>query len=257
MQDLNITLVQTKQFWEDKTANLSYFEEKLKSIKTGTDIIILPEMFHTSFSMNAKNLAETMGGIGVKWLTNQASKNQAAIIASLIIKEDGKYYNRMVFVSPDGRINQYDKRKLFTLANEHKHYSAGKSNTIVKYKGWKILLQICYDLRFPELCRNEINQANQPDYDIVVYVANWPKKRSTHWSNLLKARAIENQCYVVGVNRVGEDANGLDYSGNSMIVDALGEELVHLVDDEAVISKKITFQSLKTIREKLPFLKDK
>ena len=217
MQDLKITLVQTKQFWEDKAANLKHFESHLSQIDQPTDIIILPEMFHTSFTMNAKEMSENMEGEGVLWLKSKAKKYDAAIVASLIIEENSNAFNRMIFVSPDGKIEWYNKRKLFGLAKEDKHYTPGKKNTIVKYKGWKLLLQVCYDLRFPENARNGIEQG-ECDYDAIVYVANWPEKRNMHWKLLLQARAIENQCYVVGVNRVGTDANNLSYSGDSCIM---------------------------------------
>lgn len=256
MQDLNVTLIQTNQFWEDKKKNLAHFEAHLALIEQPTELIIFPEMFHTGFTMNAKGMAENMDGEGISWLKNTAASYQCAVVASLIIKEEGNFYNRMVFISPDGNIQFYDKRKLFTLAHEHVHYSAGHSPVIVKYKGWKIMLQVCYDLRFPELCRNSVSPAGAYLYDLLVYVANWPERRSHHWRSLLTARAIENQCIVAGVNRVGSDAHDLSYSGDSLIIDALGEKKVHLEHSEHVVTFTISAHSLNETRSKLSFLKD-
>jgi len=255
MQDLRISLVQTQQFWEDKQRNFQHFEKLLENLEP-TDILIFPEMFHTGFTMNAKEMAESMDGEGMQWLTHQAKRLDTAVVASLIILEDGKYYNRMVFIEPSGTVSKYDKRKLFTLAKEDEHYSPGSENTIVAYKGWKILLQVCYDLRFPEQCRNKVDANQIPDYDLLVYVANWPSKRRLHWKTLLQARAIENQCYLAAVNRVGTDANGLDYSGDSCIVDALGETLNVEENREFVFSTTLKINLLQTTRSQLSFLKD-
>jgi len=256
MQDLKITLVQTNQFWEDKEANLSHFESHLDQIDQPTDIIILPEMFHTGFTMSAKSMAETMDGQGVSWLKSQAKRKGTAMVASLIIEESEAYFNRMLFVTPEGEIESYDKRKLFGLAKEDHHYSPGKENTIVEYKGWKILLQVCYDLRFPENARNKVVQGNY-DYDAIIYVANWPEKRSLHWKVLLQARAIENQCYVIGLNRVGEDANQIKYSGDSCIISPIGEVEQHSSHEEILINDMLEVDKLNETREKLPFLKDR
>lgn len=254
MQDLRITLVQVDQKWEDKTGNLENYAHLLQDVQT--DLIILPEMFHTCFTMNASEQAEKMEkSMGIDWLKKQARANQAAIYTSLIIDENRQFYNRGIFVYPDGNINHYDKRKLFGIAGEDKFYTAGKTERIVEYKGWKINLQICYDLRFPENCRNQMTQ-EQAKYDLLLYVANWPSKRSVHWNTLLAARAIENQCYVVGVNRVGKDENDLEYSGDSKIINLLGEELSNLYNSESVYTQIIQFNELKETRKKLPFLKD-
>lgn len=257
MQDLKVSLIQTIQFWEDKTKNLRHFENHLANISEDTDLIILPEMFHTSFSMHSEKLAETMDGEGIAWLKKQAKNHKAAIVASLIITEDKKYFNRMVFVEPTGKIHTYDKIKLFGLAKENNHYSPGTQKTIVEYKGWKIILQVCYDLRFPELVRNKVNAEGESDYDISIYVANWPKMRNVHWKSLLQARAIENQSFVLAVNRVGSDDNGLDYSGDSSVINALGEILAQHSDEEVIIEKVLSRKDLKTTREKLPFLRDR
>lgn len=257
MQDLKVTVVQANQLWEDKAGNLAHFEELLKQVPTDADIIVLPEMFHTGFSMRSAELAEDMSGHGINWLKMQAKHHQAALVASIIIKEGGNFYNRMVFVAPDGSINYYDKRKLFGLANEDQHYTAGKENTIVTYKGWKLLLQVCYDLRFPEIARNELAHDGTPCYDAIVYVANWPEKRSLHWQSLLQARAIENQVYVIAANRVGTDANELNYSGDSSVIHPLGEVLAHYFHEEKVFSTSLSKSMLNDVREKLPFLKDR
>jgi predicted amidohydrolase len=256
MQDIRVTLVQTNQIWEDKEANLKHFESHLDQIDQPTDLIVLPEMFHTGFTMNAKPLAEKMDGRGITWLKSQAKKKDAALVASLIIEEDNAFFNRMVFVTPDGAIDWYDKRKLFGLAKEDKYYSRGKKNLVVQYKGWKILLQVCYDLRFPENARNRVVKDNY-DYDAIIYVANWPEKRSLHWKVLLQARAIENQCYVVGLNRVGKDANDLSYSGDSCIISPLGNVEQYASHEEILLNDMLEADVLQETREKLPFLKDR
>lgn len=255
MQDLAVSLVQTQQFWEEKQQNFRHFEKLLENLEP-TDILIFPEMFHTGFTMNAQEMAESMDGEGMQWLIHQAKRLETAVAASLIIFEDGKYFNRMVFITPSGEVDTYDKRKLFTLAKEDEYYSSGMKNTIITYKGWKILLQVCYDLRFPEQCRNKVNDLQVPDYDVLLYVANWPSRRSLHWKTLLQARAIENQCYAIGVNRVGTDANGLEYSGDSSVIDALGTIQGQLTNDEGIIRVVLRQEELIETRTKLNFLKD-
>lgn len=255
MQDLRITLVQANQIWEDKEANLKHYETLLSSV-TETDLILLPEMFQTGFSMNAEQLAEKMeDSSSISWLKQQAKEKKAAFYTSLIIEEQGKYYNRGVFIDPTGTITCYDKRKLFGMAEESIHFTAGSKEVIVEYLGWKINLQICYDLRFPENIRNG-ELEGKPLYDLLLYVANWPERRIHHWSTLLPARAIENQCYVAGVNRVGTDDTGLSYSGQSKLINLLGEELSNLSDYESVITYSINYVNQQLLREKLPFLKD-
>lgn len=257
MSDLRITLVQTNQFWENKAQNFEHFEKLLNPI-IGTDLILLPEMFHTGFSMNTKKLAEKMeDSEAVFWLKNQTKKLNAAIYTSFMAQENDCFFNRGVFVFPNGEIQFYDKRKLFTLSKEHEHFTAGKKQVIVSYKNWKINLQICYDLRFPEISRNNINIHNEADFDICLYVANWPEKRNHHWKSLLVARAIENQCFVVGLNRIGIDGNELIYSGDSKIVSATGmplnEENEHL---EMVETYILSRKKLNQLRNSMPFLKD-
>lgn len=255
MQDLKVTLIQVNQEWEDKEVNLTHFNNMFSEIDNPTDVIVLPEMFQTAFTMNVETMTETMDGTSLSWLKQKSREKDAAIIASLIIEEDGNYYNRMVFVTPDLQVRHYDKRKLFTLAKEDKHYTAGKENTIVEYKGWKLLLQVCYDLRFPEVARNKVLDGAY-DYDAIVYVANWPEKRSLHWKVLLQARAIENQCYVIGVNRVGEDANALNYSGDSCLISPIGEIEQYHAYDEIIMSDMLEAEALEETRSKLPFLQD-
>ena len=255
MQDLRITFVQANQVWEDKNANLNHYEELLKSV-TDTDLILLPEMFQTGFSMNAAALAEKMeDSSSLSWLKQQAKEKNAAFYTSFIAEENEKYYNRGVFVEPDGKVTCYDKRKLFGMAEEPLHFTAGSREVIVEYLGWKINLQVCYDLRFPENIRNgEID--GKPVYDLLLYVANWPERRIHHWSTLVPARAIENQCYVAALNRVGTDNSGLSYTGQSKLINILGEELSNLSDSESVITNSISYSELEQLREKLPFLKD-
>jgi predicted amidohydrolase len=257
MQDLTIALVQANQLWENKEGNLSHYEQLLKEVSS-VDLILLPEMFHTAFSMNAILLAETMeNSVGLEWLKTIAREKNAAIYTSLIIKEQDHFYNRGVFIEPNGKLSIYDKRKTFGLAGEDTVFSAGEKETIVSYKGWKIQLQICYDLRFPEIVRNRIENDNQPAYDAILYVANWPQKRNIHWKSLLKARAIENQCYVIGVNRIGRDNNDLNYSGDSVCVDMLGEETTCKAEIEEIKKVNLSKTVLDSTRKMLPFLKDK
>lgn len=255
MQDLKITLIQTHQVWENKAANLENYERLLQTVPE-TDLVLLPEMFQTGFSMNAEALAETPeNSPGIDWLKKQAAEKQAAFYTSLIIKDGACYYNRGVFVEPNGTVSIYDKRKLFGMAEESDHFTAGTKETIVEYLGWKINLQICYDLRFPENIRNgEIE--GKPAYDLLLYVANWPQRRIQHWSALLPARAIENQCYVAGVNRIGTDNLGLDYNGQSRLLNLLGEDLSNLSDSESVNTVSINYSEMEVLRGKLPFLRD-
>jgi omega-amidase len=257
MHDLRIALLQTDQKWEDKHANLTRFEEQISLISEPVDIIVLPEMFHTSFSMNAQELAETMdNSLGLDFLRKNANEKNCAFYTSLIIKEGAHFRNRGVFVEPDGKVHIYDKRKSFGLAGEDKVFTNGTKETIVSFRGWNIQLQICYDLRFPEIIRNSINEAGDVAYDLVLYVANWPAKRVLHWTTLLKARAIENQSYVVGVNRVGTDGNGLVYSGDSIVSDPLGAAISTVTGEEDCLIATISSVVLQETRKNLPFLKD-
>ncbi|MDX5586649.1 MAG: amidohydrolase [Aureibaculum sp.] len=219
MQDLKIVLIQIDLVWENPKQNKNNIDKKIDTISEKIDLIILPEMFTTGFTMNPYAFAETMDGEIVLWLKSVAKTKNTAITGSLIIKENGKYYNRLVFVFPSGEIHIYDKRHTFTFAGEDKVFTAGDNKLIVDYRGWKICPLICYDLRFPVWARNVEN------YDVLLYVANWPKPRINAWNTLLKARAIENMCYCVGVNRVGVDLRGNTYTGNSSVYDSLGKKL--------------------------------
>lgn len=250
--ELHIVGIQADLVWENPKENLTYFEEKIKDLSKETDLVVLPEMFTTGFTMHPENVAETMDGNTVSWMKRMASKHQIAITGTLVIEDDKKYYNRLVFVHPSGEIETYNKRHSFTLAGEDKVYTSGNKKLIVDYKGWRICPLICYDLRFPAWSRNTEN------YDLLIYMANWPVKRIKAWDMLLKARAIENMSYTIGVNRTGKDANEYDYSGNSLIVDYLGEELSKLNKNEAGIMKATLAKTDQDkIRKKLGFLNDR
>lgn len=256
MQDLRITLVQANQIWENKTANFENYTRLLSGIES-SDLIILPEMFHTGFTMNALNLAEEMDNSqGINWLKKCAKQNRSAIYTSLIISENKEFYNRGVFVFPDGSIEFYDKRKTFALAGESAVFSAGNASKIVNYKGWNINLQICFDLRFPEISLNSLDSFGNPLYDLSIYVANWPEKRISHWNALLPARAIENQSYVIGLNRFGMDENNLNYSGESQVCNALGEAEKTLQGERIKIFN-LSSTHLLDVRKSLPFLKER
>lgn len=255
MQDLRVTLVQANQVWEDKKANFWNYEKLLFEMEA-TDLIILPEMFQTGFTMNAADFAETMDGKSIGWLKEMAKKYHAAIYTSLIILDDGNYFNRGVFVKPTGELSCYDKRHRFAMAGEDLNFAAGEQERIVEYLDWKINLQVCYDLRFPESCRNS-EKNGEALYDLLLYVANWPDRRISHWNALLPARAIENQCYVVGVNRVGTDASELNYSGESAAYNELGERISNLhINDESIEKIVLSHDLLMKTRERLPFLRD-
>lgn len=254
MDTITFSLIQCHLFWEDKASNLNMLEEKIASINTKTEIVVLPEMFSTGFSMQPEKFAENMQGECIEWMKKIASKYRIILTGSLMIEENGEFYNRLIWMQPNKQFGFYNKRHCFAYANEHEHYSPGNSRLIVSVNGWKINLQICYDLRFPVWAR-QANQ-NNTEYDILLYVANWPKKRNHAWKTLLTARAIENQCYVIGVNRVGTDGNNIIYSGDSMVVDALGEILYHKEDVENVFTITLSKNNLNQIRTKFPFLKD-
>ncbi len=250
MQDLTVTFIQSKLHWQNVDANLKMFEEKIDLIGTTTDLIILPEMFTTGFSMNALELAEPMNGKSVTWMADQAKELNAVITGSLIIQEAGKYFNRLIWMRPDGSFTHYDKRHLFTMANEHLTYTAGDERLIVSLNEWRICPLICYDLRFPVWARNR----NQ--YDLLIYTANWPVQRSFHWKVLLQARAIENQCFTVGVNRCGIDGNGHYYTGDSCMISPSGEIYAQAADVEIIETRTLSYEYLRFIRKKLPFLAD-
>jgi predicted amidohydrolase len=253
---LTITLIQTDLAWEDKVANLNMLEYKIRSLTERTEIVVLPEMFSTGFSMKPEQFAETMNGESVEWMQKIAIEKKIILTGSLIIKEGEKFYNRLIWMLPNGEYGYYDKRHTFGFAGEDKYYTPGHKRLIASVKGWKINLQVCYDLRFPVWARQSPNGTKDPEYDVLIYVANWPDRRSHAWKTLLCARAIENQCYVVGVNRVGNDGNNIYHSGDSMVVDPLGEVLYHVKDEEDIFTITLDKTHLQTIRDKFPFLKD-
>ena len=269
MSTLTITLIQTKLHWEDRQANLSMLEEKINNIREKTEIIILPEMFSTGFSMNAEQLAETMDGTAIAWMKKIAAQKKIIICGSLMVKEDERFFNRLIWMLPNGEYGCYNKRHLFAYGDEDKHYTPGNKRLIASVKGWKINLQVCYDLRFPVWARqNLLDSARRKEesgstsltasleYDLLIYVANWPERRINAWKILLNARAIENQCYVVGVNRVGNDGNNIYHSGDSMVINALGEILYHKAHGEDIFTITLQKNSLEEIRNKFPFWKD-
>ncbi len=249
---LKLALIQAPLAWENPGSNRAYFLEKIHAISEAADLIILPEMFTTGFTMNAAPLAETMEGPTVNWMKTLAKENKTALTGSVIIQENKNYYNRMLFVTPEGQITHYDKRHLFTLAKEEKTYSPGKEKVIIDYKGWKICLMVCYDLRFPVWSRNT------EGYDLLIYVANWPKPRVNAWDILLQARAVENMAYCAGVNRVGLDGDGYEYVGHSAVYDGLGKLISdpHF-EEEGIKGVSIDKEHLQKIREKLKFLNDR
>lgn len=254
MNPLTISIIQTELFWEDVAKNLEYLEEKINSINQKTEVVILPEMFTTGFSMHPQGLAETMDGTAVQWMKRICAQKKIILTGSLMIESDGKYFNRLIWMLPNGQMAFYDKRHLFSFAGEHEHYQAGKKKLLASVNGWKINLQICYDLRFPVWAR----QPNDPamHYDILINVANWPEQRDKAWNALLQARAIENQCVVVGVNRVGTDGNGHQYSGNSSLISPLGEIIYRKKNVEDIFTFTLHKEDLQKVRTQFPFLND-
>ena len=255
MAELNITSIQSNLYWENKADNLRMFSQKIEQLPIHAELVILPEMFATGFTMNPHPFAETMDGDTVRWMRETASENKIILTGSVIIKEDDKFFNRLIWMLPNGELGFYDKRHLFAFAGENEKYSAGHKRLIASVKGWKINLQVCYDLRFPVWARQQTKNG-LPEYDLLIYVANWPERRSHAWKTLLCARAIENQCYVIGVNRVGKDGNGIYHSGNSMMINPLGEVLYHMSDDEDIFTLTLLKEDLEKIREKFPFNRD-
>ncbi len=248
---MKIALIQTALTWENAEANRTHFEEKINAITENVDLVVLPEMFPTGFSMTPEDIAETMDGETVNWMKAMAVKGHFAICGSVIIQENGNFYNRLLFIKPSGEIETYDKRHLFSLAGEHKTYTAGSNRLIVEHNGFKICPLVCYDLRFPVFSRNT------EYFDLLLYVANWPKPRIPAWDALLKARAIENMCYVVGVNRVGEDGNGHEYIGHSQAFDYLGNPLTEVSEKETILIAELQKGPMLETRSKLSFLEDR
>ncbi|TDN95499.1 putative amidohydrolase [Salegentibacter sp. 24] len=251
-QKLNTVLIQPNLKWEDPQANRSLFSKEIKALSEDTDLIILPEMFTTGFSMNARKLAEKTDGLTLQWMREMAKLKESAVTGSVIITDDGNFYNRLFFVFPDGSYDIYDKRHTFTLAKEDQTYTAGKERLIVHYKGWKICPLVCYDLRFPVFSRND------KDYDLLIYVANWPSKRVFAWDTLLKARAIENMSYCIGVNRTGNDGDGYQYNGHTAAYDCLGQNISDLDIEEPFVKEvKLDKTHLEETRSHLKFLQDR
>jgi omega-amidase len=258
MSTLTITTIQSTLHWEDKQANLAMFEKKIMGISEKTEIVILPEMFSTGFSMKPETLAEKMDGETVAWMKRIAAQKRIVLTGSVIIEDEGHYFNRLIWMLPNGQYGFYDKRHLFAYAGEHEHYMPGNKRLIASVKGWRILLIVCYDLRFPVWCRQmpPATEGGEELYDLLICVANWPERRNVAWKTLLQARAIENQCYVAGVNRVGHDGNNIAHSGDSMIVSPMGEVMYTRQNDEDIYTLTLQKDALEEVRKKLPFLDD-
>lgn len=251
MSTLNITIIQPNIVWEDKAANLKQYESAIEHIKEKKEVVVLPEMFSTGFSMAPERLAEKMDGETVQWMKNIAAKYRCILTGSVIIEDNGHYYNRLIWMQPDGTYGIYDKRHLFGFAKENDHYSRGEKRLIAQVKGFRICLQVCYDLRFPVWARNQGNE-----YDVLIYVANWPERRNLAWKTLLQARAIENISYVIGVNRVGEDGNNIYHSGDSSVFGPLGEQIWQQSNEPVVHTVTLEKKLIENTRAHFPFLND-
>lgn len=256
---MRLTLLQSSLTWENPAANRAMFSQKLASLRGATDLVVLPEMFTTGFSMNAAALAEPMDGATVQWMADTAKSLDAAVTGSFICADSGRFYNRLVFMRPDGRFDLYDKKHLFTMAGEQEHFSPGKKRLTLEWRGWRICPLICYDLRFPAWSRNSPGSyagGLEPLYDMLLYVANWPARRAHHWRTLLTARAIENQSFVAGVNIAGADGNGLEYTGDSAVIDYAGQTVFQISEREDVLTTELSLEDLRQYRRQLPFLQD-
>ena len=270
---MRLTIVQSELAWENAAANRNMFARKIAPLAGQTDLVVLPEMFTTGFSMNASALAEPMDGPTVQWMGEQAAKTGAAVTGSFICTENRQYFNRLIFMRPDGTYDLYDKRHLFTLAGEHEFYTPGNKQIVADWMGWRIRPLVCYDLRFPVWSRNAAphdsgnlpsgttdsgasGQAKTGSADLYLYVANWPSRRAHHWRTLLAARAIENQAFVAGVNIVGKDGNGYEYVGDSAIIDFSGQPFVQISGQEGAHTTELSLDSLRQYRQQLPFLQD-
>lgn len=252
MENLAISIIQTQLYWENASKNRKHFSELIKTISS-TDLIILPETFSTGFTMNVDKAAESMSGPTMEWLAKEADKKNAVIGGSLIIRDNNQVFNRFIFMQPDGNFKFYNKRHLFRMGDEHLSFTQGTERLIFEYKGWKICPQICYDLRFPVYSRQNLNE----EYDLLIYVANWPAIRVTAWEKLLYARAIENQCYVAAANRILPDGNGVDHIGNSMLIDPKGNKIWKASDSkEEIVTKSMNLTELNEFRKKFPVGED-
>ncbi len=263
MNELKITTIQSNLHWENKEMNLNMFSQKINDIAESTDLIILPEMFSTGFSMNPKKFAEPMNGLTVNWMIEKAKEKMCAVTGSFIYEENGKCFNRLVWVNADGSCFTYDKRHLFRMAHEDNHYSAGQNKIIIELKGWKICPLVCYDLRFPVWSRNKAVRESKEDlnphyeYDLLIYVANWPEIRSFPWKTLLLARALENQCYVAGLNRLGNDGNQIYHSGDSAVINAKGEVISKTkAHEESAETITLSYSELTAFRKFFPAILD-
>lgn len=268
MSSLTITTIQTDLKWEDKTANLEHFEAKIESLQQPTELVILPEMFSTGFSMQPERLAERMDGPTLRWMADIAARKKIILTGSVVIEENGHYYNRLVWMLPNGQHGYYDKRHRFAYAGEDARYTAGSKRLVASAKGWRVLLLVCYDLRFPVWSRQTPQEpaadpgpgtseaAPDLEYDLMLYVANWPERRSHAWKTLLQARAIENQCYVAGVNRIGNDGHDIYHSGDSMIIDPLGQTLYHAGAKDETFTLTLQKDDLTKVRQRFPFWRD-
>ncbi|WP_147652388.1 amidohydrolase [Vulcaniibacterium gelatinicum] len=258
MNDLRITLVQGDTRWLDPAGNREYYGELIAPLHGATDLVLLPETFTSGFSNEAIAQAETMDGPTVAWLREQARTLDAAVCGSVQIRDGGQVYNRLLFVTPDGSVRKYDKRHLFRYAREHERYAAGRERLTVEWRGWRICPLVCYDLRFPVFSRNryDVERANGLDYDLLVYVANWPSARAYAWKTLLRARAIENLCFVAGLNRVGTDGNGLHYAGDSAVIDFLGHPLSECGELPVTVTTTLPAAELLAHRERFPAMLD-
>ncbi|MEL6251859.1 MAG: amidohydrolase [Bacteroidota bacterium] len=253
---LKVIGLQLDLIWQNPEANRKHIDALLNGYQEHADIIVLPEMFTTGFTMDAASNFEELQGPTLFWMKQLAERRDALICGSVIIREDGEFFNRFLMVSPDGLIGEYNKRHLFRMADEHHHYLSGEEWVRAEYKGWRILPQVCYDLRFPVFSRNRLDAEGNLSYDLLIYVANWPTPRVNHWETLLQARAIENQAFVVGVNRVGVDGVNVPYSGSSMILDPKGKRLAFETEKEAILEATLDPEPMNAYREKFPIWKD-
>ncbi|TDK19948.1 amidohydrolase [Luteimonas aestuarii] len=258
MDNLRISLVQGATLWHDPAGNRAYYGNLVAPLRGLTDLVLLPETFTSGFSNDAIDQAETMDGPTVAWVREQAAKLDAAVCGSVQLRVGDAVFNRLLWATPDGNLRHYDKRHLFRYANEHKRYAAGRERLTVEWKGWRVCPQVCYDLRFPVFSRNrfDVERAGGLDYDLLLYVANWPAPRAYPWKTLLRARAIENLCYVAGLNRVGSDGNGIAYSGDSAVIDFLGHPVSECTDQEVVVTTTLLAEELAAHRERFPAMLD-
>lgn len=263
MDDLRVSLVQGETRWRDPAGNRAYYANLIAPLQGASDLVLLPETFTSGFSNDAIDDAETMDGPSVEWMRAQAAALGAAVTGSVQLRvDDGAggsgVFNRLLLATPEGALHSYDKRHLFRYAGEHERYAAGRERLTVEWKGWRICPQVCYDLRFPVFSRNRFNveRADALDYDLLLYVANWPSARAYPWKTLLRARAIENLCFVAGLNRVGTDGNGVHYSGDSAVIDFLGQPVIECADRECVVTTTLLAEELAAHRQRFPAMLD-